>query len=236
MKRRLRPVKKGRIHLSVQRGQTWHKIIKTMAPPPPTLWWLKPIPARVTLLVFRGGRSSQSVSCGRFSTSISPPKCRGFWPRLTGLSDFANVVAQARYIHLAFAITLATLAFPLFKTSPRDRIPAYDWALLILGVSACLYLVVFRYQIADRPGLWSRTDVTMSAIGMGVLLISVYRSLGLPLVIIASAFVMFAFFGGYSEWARNITNYGGASLTKRWAITGCRPKASLVWRLASLQR
>ena len=141
-------------------------------------------------------------------------KVPGFVAQLTGLSDFANVVAQARYIHLAFAITLATLAFPLFKTSPRDRIPAYDWGLLVLGVSACLYLVVFRYQIADRPGLWTTTDITMSAIGMGVLLVSVYRSLGLPLVIIASAFVMFAFFGGYSEWARNITNYGGASLSK----------------------
>ncbi|MBR9842200.1 MAG: TRAP transporter permease [Rhodobacteraceae bacterium] len=141
-------------------------------------------------------------------------KVPGYVAQLTGISEFANVVAQARYIHLAFAIVLATLAFPLFKSSPRDRIPAYDWALLLLGVGACLYLVVFRYQIADRPGLWSTSDVTMSAIGMGVLMISVYRSLGLPLVIIASSFVMFAFFGGYSEWARNITNYGGASLTK----------------------
>ena len=141
-------------------------------------------------------------------------KVPGYVAQITGISEFANVVAQARYIHLAFAIVLSTLAFPLFKTSPRDRIPAYDWALLLLGIAACLYLVVFRYQIADRPGLWTTSDVTMSAIGMVVLMISVYRSLGLPLVIIASAFVMFAFFGGYSEWARNITNYGGASLTK----------------------
>lgn len=132
----------------------------------------------------------------------------------TGISFFANVVAQARFVHLAFAIALATMAFPLTKSAPRDRIPAYDWALLILGVSACLYLVAFRFQIADRPGLWNTTDVTMSAIGMIVLMISVYRSLGLPLVIIASCFVLFAFFGGYSEWARNITNYGGASLSK----------------------
>ncbi|MBV6634981.1 MAG: TRAP transporter permease [Mameliella sp.] len=131
----------------------------------------------------------------------------------TGISFFANVVAQARFVHLAFAIALATMAFPLTKSAPRDRIPAYDWALLILGVSACLYLVAFRFQI-DRPGLWNTSDIVMSAIGMVVLMISVYRSLGLPLVIIASCFVLFAFFGGYSEWARNITNYGGASLSK----------------------
>ena len=141
-------------------------------------------------------------------------KIPGVIAQATGINMFANIVAQARFVHLAFAIVLATLAFPLFKSSPKDRIPAYDWALVALGVAACLYLVVFRFQIADRPGLWNSTDITMSAIGLIVLLISVYRSLGLPLMIIASVFIGFAFFGGYSEWARNITNYGGASLSK----------------------
>jgi TRAP transporter 4TM/12TM fusion protein len=141
-------------------------------------------------------------------------KLPGVVAQATGINLFANIVAQARFVHLAFAIMLATLAFPLFKSSPRNKIPTYDWILLILGVGACLYLIVFRFDIADRPGLWSTTDVTVSAIGMSVLLVSVYRALGLPLVIIASCFVLFAFFGGYSEWARNITNYGGASLSK----------------------
>ncbi len=130
----------------------------------------------------------------------------------TGMSFFANVVAQARYIHLAFALTLAHLAFPLF--GHKDRIPIYDWALVILSVSACLYLVVFRFEIAGRPGLWSTSDVVMSGIGMAALLVAVYRSLGLPLVIIASVFLCLAFFGGYSEWIRNLTNYGGSSFTK----------------------
>ncbi|MFY0662691.1 MAG: TRAP transporter permease [Shimia sp.] len=141
-------------------------------------------------------------------------KLPGVLAQSTGFTGFANIVGQARYIHLAFAIALAILAFPMFKSSPRDRIPLYDWALIALGVGACLYLVVFRYQIADRPGLWTTTDITMSAIGMMVLLICVYRSLGLPLVIIAGSFVLFAFFGGNSEWVRDITNYGGASLSK----------------------
>ncbi|CUH75948.1 TRAP transporter permease [Tropicibacter naphthalenivorans] len=138
----------------------------------------------------------------------------GMVAQATGMNIFANIVAQARYVHLAFAIALATMAFPLTPSAPKDRIPWYDWALMLLGISACLYLVVFRFEIADRPGLWTTTDITMSAIGMLVLMVAVYRSLGLPLVIIASAFIAFAFFGGYSEWARNITNYGGASLSK----------------------
>ena len=141
-------------------------------------------------------------------------KVPGVVAQATGMNIFANIVAQARFVHLAFAIMLATLAFPLFKTSPKDRVPVYDWALILLGVGSCRYLVVFRFQIADRPGLWSTSDIVISSIGMVVLLIAVYRSLGLPLVIIATTFVAFAFFGGYSEWAREITNYGGASLSK----------------------
>ncbi|MCY4304316.1 MAG: TRAP transporter permease [Aestuariivita sp.] len=141
-------------------------------------------------------------------------KLPGILAQATGVSMFANIVAQARFLHLAFAILLATLAFPLFKSSSRSRIPWYDWLLLILGLSCCLYLVIFRFEIADRPGLWNTTDIWMSSIGLVVLMIAVYRSLGLPLVVIVSCFILFAFFGGYSEWARNITNYGGASFSK----------------------
>ncbi len=136
----------------------------------------------------------------------------GLMAELTGLSVFTNIVAQARFVHLAFALTLATLAFPL--SGDRHRVPWYDWLLLAGGLVATLYLIVFRFQIADRPGLWSTSDIVISAIGMVVLLISVYRALGLPLVVIASLFLALAFFGGHSEWIRNITNFGGASFTK----------------------
>ncbi|MEE4186945.1 MAG: TRAP transporter permease [Roseobacter sp.] len=139
-------------------------------------------------------------------------KLPGVLAQATGVSMFANIVAQARFVHLAFAIALATLAFPIF--GHRNRIPAYDWVLMVAGVAACLYLIVFRFEIADRPGLWNTTDIVMSAIGMVVLMVAVFRSLGLPLVIIASAFLALAFFGGYSAWIGSITNYGGSSFSK----------------------
>ncbi|OSQ50909.1 TRAP transporter permease [Marivita geojedonensis] len=139
-------------------------------------------------------------------------KLPGVLAQTTGVSMFANIVAQARFVHLAFALALATLAFPIF--GHRDRIPLYDWVLFFAGIAACLYLVIFRFEIASRPGLWSTTDIVMSAIGMVVLMIAVYRSLGLPLVIIASLFLALAFFGGYSEWIGSITNYGGSSFSK----------------------
>ncbi|MEO0865831.1 MAG: C4-dicarboxylate ABC transporter, partial [Pseudomonadota bacterium] len=45
-------------------------------------------------------------------------KVPGVIAQATGMGIFANIVAQARFVHLAFAIMLATLAFPLFKSSP----------------------------------------------------------------------------------------------------------------------
>lgn len=139
-------------------------------------------------------------------------KLPGVLAQATGISMLANIVAQARYVHLAFAIVLATLAFPMF--GHRTKIPWYDWVMVVLGTAASLYLIVYRFDIADRPGLWSTSDIVMSGIGMVVLMVAVFRSLGLPLVIIASAFLALAFFGGYSAWIGSITNYGGASFTK----------------------
>jgi len=132
----------------------------------------------------------------------------------TGVSFFANIITDSRYIHLAFAIGLATLAFPLGRGAPQDRVPRYDWALFVLGVGSCLYLVVFREAIAQRPGLWTTGDMVAATIGMTVLFISVYRSLGLPLTIIGLVFVGFTLFAGDIAWIREITNYGGTSFSR----------------------
>ena len=41
--------------------------------------------------------------------------------------------SQTRPIHLMFAIFLAFLAYPAFKSSPRERIPLIDWGLALVG-------------------------------------------------------------------------------------------------------
>ena len=109
-----------------------------------------------------------------------------------------NVVfnnAEARQIHLAFGLTLASLAYPLFKKSPRHLIPWYDWILVGLGIISCFYLLIFRNEIATRAGLPTTADLVISTIGLLTLAIAVFRSLGLPLVVVASVFVLYVFFG-----------------------------------------
>ncbi len=136
-----------------------------------------------------------------------------FW--LTDVTGFSVIVtnSNARLIHLAFGFFLASLAFPLFKSSPKDRIPWYDWALALAGVAACLYIVVLRNEIAIRAGLPTQGDLIASTVGMSILGITVYRALGLPLLIVASVFVSYVFFGN-SEWLPETIQWKGASYGK----------------------
>ena len=131
---------------------------------------------------------------------------------ITGLYVIVNT-DQARFIHLAFAMFLAALAFPLFKSSPRRRIPWYDWALAALGAACCLYLLVFKDDIAVRAGIPGPGDLIAASVGMIVLGTAVYRALGLPLVVVASVFVCYVFFG-HSELLPDAIRWKGASFGK----------------------
>ena len=136
-----------------------------------------------------------------------------FW--LTDLTKLNLIVNtdQARFIHLAFAMVLAAFAFPLFKTSPRRAIPWYDWVLAALGAASCLYLLVFKDDIAVRAGVPGPSDLVAASVGMVVLGIAVYRALGLPLVVVASVFVLYVFFG-HSELLPDAIRWKGASFGK----------------------
>ncbi len=103
----------------------------------------------------------------------------------------ANLTAfnsgEARSIHLAFAILLCFLSYPAFKKSPRNRVPAADWTLAIVGASCAFYLFlfsrdymnwVFGTTLSDRPANPNDVDVIVSVIGVLVLLEATRRSLG----------------------------------------------------------
>lgn len=124
--------------------------------------------------------------------------------------QFIGNLSISRKIHLLFALVLASLAFPLYKGAPTKKIPIYDWALIVLGGLSILYMVVMDSNIANRAGDFAhdniRIDMTVAVIGMVALALSVYRSLGLPLVVVAAILMGYAYIGG--------GNWGGASFIK----------------------
>ncbi|MBV1866090.1 MAG: TRAP transporter permease [Rhodobacteraceae bacterium] len=130
-----------------------------------------------------------------------------------GMNFIYVTSGQERVIHLAFGLVMACVAFPLFKNSSRKHIPWYDWLLSAAGVGATLYLIANQSAIADRSGLPTTADLVASAVGLCIVLIATYRALGLPMVVVASFFIIYVFFGDRS-FIPEAMQWKGASFGK----------------------
>ncbi len=119
--------------------------------------------------------------------------------------------SHTRPTHLSFALFLAFMAYPALKSSPKDRVPIYDWIFGLVGTACVAYLAIFSTQLADRPGLPTTADLTVSGIGLVCLLEATRRALGPPLMIVALVFASYIFFG---EHAPSIIAWQGASFNK----------------------
>ena len=118
---------------------------------------------------------------------------------------------DTRSIHLAFAISLAFMAYPALKSSPRDRIPVQDWILALAGIVVTMYLSVFAIELGERPGLPTTTDLVIAGIGVVLVLEAARRALGPPLMVIAAIFLSYVFFGHLGP---EIIAWKGASFGK----------------------
>ncbi|MCL9775123.1 TRAP transporter permease [Vibrio methylphosphonaticus] len=118
---------------------------------------------------------------------------------------------EARSIHLTFAVFLAFTAYPAMKSSPRDRIPAIDWVLALLGSFSAAYIFLFYTQLAERSGAPTTMDIVAAVTGMVLLLEATRRALGPPLMVVAAVFLLYTFGGPYMP---DVIAHKGASLNK----------------------
>ncbi len=124
----------------------------------------------------------------------------------------------ARAIHLGFALTLAFLIYPISKSK---KISFFDVLISFIGAISCLYIYFFYDQLVERGGVLldlkiSETlnfplELILGGCGILILLEATRRAIGLPLVIIASCFLLFSYFGRY---APEIISHGGLSLNR----------------------
>ena len=124
----------------------------------------------------------------------------------------------ARAIHLGFALLLAFLIFPLFKSK---KISIIDIFISLLGAFCCLYIYLFYDQLVDRGGILLKInlgenfvlpiELIIGICGILILLEATRRVIGIPLVIIAVCFLLFSYFGKY---APEMISHGGLSLKR----------------------
>ncbi|EXJ09269.1 Neu5Ac permease [Nitrincola nitratireducens] len=114
-------------------------------------------------------------------------------PFMVGFGVFN--ATEARSIHLAFALLLAFMAYPAFKNSPRNRIPALDWIVGGIAAFGAGYIFLFYNELSGRPGAPILQDVVIGVMGLCLLLEATRRALGPPLVIVALCFILYSLFG-----------------------------------------
>jgi len=137
-----------------------------------------------------------------FQLYISSPLVLEFTPWMN-----EDVVKR---IHLMFAGFLAYLSYLPRKSSPRDYVPAIDWImgfLFLISIAYIIYAQVWDSLAFEmRLGVPNKLDLTLSIIGLVLLLEATRRTLGPPLMVVATLALTYAYFG--------LGNYGGASINK----------------------
>ena len=118
------------------------------------------------------------------------------------------VTAQVlRATHLAFVQMLAFLLFPATKKLLRNHLPWYDVVLALVGAACWFYIVVNFQELARRTGAFTFLDIFVACVGILVLAESCRRIVGLPILIIATCFILYALFGKYMPGFFNHRGY-----------------------------
>ena len=118
---------------------------------------------------------------------------------------------MARSIHLAFAVFLVYLCYPLWKGAPQNHVPVYDWLLAALAAFCAAYIFLFHAELSKRQGTPSALDIWVSIAGVLTLLEATRRCLGLPMTIMAIVFLVYVFGGAYMP---DMIAHKGASLAR----------------------
>ncbi|MCR4953413.1 MAG: TRAP transporter permease [Treponema sp.] len=138
------------------------------------------------------------------------------------------VTAQVlRATHLAFVQLLAFLLFPPTKKSPKNTLPWYDVVLGIVGAACWVYMVggyspkfldfinnTFHANLTPlyaRAGAYTGIDIAIGIVAILILFESCRRIVGLPIMIIAAVFILYAFIGKYLP---GFLNHRGYSLQR----------------------
>ncbi len=116
-----------------------------------------------------------------------------------------------RASHLAFVVFLGYLLYPLTQKSAKNTWPWYDMLLAVAAAGSWIYIVVNFSTLVTRAGAYTTLDVVIGAVGILTLFELCRRIVGLPIMIIAGAFILYALFGKYMP---GFLNHRGYSVTR----------------------
>jgi len=112
----------------------------------------------------------------------------------TALFGVLDAMLQ-RSVHLAFGMSLVYLLYPTSKKWSRTKLHPLDLVLAILGALTPMYIIANYGQLVLRAGTATTMDMIVGVIGILLVLEAARRIVGVPIVVIASVFIAYAFAG-----------------------------------------
>jgi TRAP transporter 4TM/12TM fusion protein len=124
-----------------------------------------------------------------------------------------------RAIHLAFALLIVFLNYPLLKKprfglkflSATDRIPIFDYLIAIIAAASALYIAIEYQGLTERYGAPILRDIIFGVVLVLLMLEASRRVIGPALPMIAIFFCMYSFFGPYMP---DLIAFKGTSLNR----------------------
>ncbi|MBO2533390.1 MAG: C4-dicarboxylate ABC transporter [Thermoactinomycetaceae bacterium] len=98
--------------------------------------------------------------------------------------------------HLTVALAIIFLLYPWKKGKTDSKVSVLDILLALLALGTGVYHVIFYDELVNRF-LYTDLDIAVSVIGVLLTLEAARRVVGLPLVIVASLALLYAYFGPY---------------------------------------
>ncbi|MHB8829390.1 MAG: TRAP transporter permease, partial [Syntrophales bacterium] len=111
---------------------------------------------------------------------------------------FGMLPAQMqRSVHLSFAFALVFLLFPMTTKKTLNKLQWYNYLFAAFAVYVGAYITINYTRIMEAGGDYTQMDYIVGACGVLLTLEAARRVVGLPIVIIASTFLLYSYFGPY---------------------------------------
>ena len=104
---------------------------------------------------------------------------------------------QVRYIHLGFAITLAYWLYPASTKFSRTKLNVFDFLLGCSFIGVVGYCVFNYAELLKRAGRFNDLDMYVGILAIILIIEACRRVVGVPIVVIACVFILYARFGAY---------------------------------------
>ena len=101
---------------------------------------------------------------------------------------------------VACIVFIGFLVFPSRKGTQRvNYIPWYDYILMALGSGSFFYIVVYAQKIINQGIKFDNYQIIIAAVGILCLLELCRRCVGIPIIVVAVAFMIYALFFGLQQ-------------------------------------